>query len=292
LPVASIVHQPSRRAVARLRRTEEKNMPSVTSEKKFLVDVGMDDLPFPIRAHSKVDPNGQPTIANISVRARVMHEFEPQWIDKFIQLVHSHRDRLGTQTLRGNVPEYMTELNASTVRVTFEYPFFVEKVTPVAKEKCLVKYACAYTAKAQSPACKATAVFKIKVPCITTYPTSDASQSGGAFGQLSVFTIEIQSTEDVYPEDVVAMVDRHALAPVYSFLTPADQLETIRTIHSVRKTSVATIDAIKSELARREEFKSYSVECANYGMLHSYGTILRTEKSMWVPFSGYETDEI
>ena len=30
--------------------------------------------------------------------------------------------------------------------------------------------------------------------------------------------------EDVFPEDLVDLVDRHALAPVYSFLTEADQL--------------------------------------------------------------------
>jgi len=35
----------------------------------------------------------------------------------------------------------------------------------------------------------------------------------------------------------------------------------------------------------------YSVRCANYGMLHSYSTMVGTEKSSWVPYSG-EADEI
>jgi len=264
----------------------------MADEKRFLVDVGMDDLPFPIKAFSKVDPEGQATVANISIRARIMHEFEPQWIDKFIQTVHSHRDRIGTQTLRENIPEYLAALNASAVRINFDYPFFVEKLTPVAKEKCLVRYACAYSAKVPSVAGPAGAAFRIKVPCITTYPVSDESKPGGLFGQLSVVAIEIESLQNVYPEDVVALVDMHALAPVYSFLTPEDQSEVIRAIHSDRKTSVAMVDEIKSDLARHKEFDSYSIECSNYGMLHSYGTLLRTEKSMWVPFSGYESDEI
>jgi GTP cyclohydrolase IB len=264
----------------------------MADDKRFLVDVGMDDLPFPIRAFSKVEPDGQATIASISIRARIMHEFEPQWIDRFIQLVHSHRDRIGTRTLRENVPAYLAALNASAVRINFDYPFFVEKLTPVAKEKCLVRYACAYSAKAPSLAGPAGASFRIKVPCITTFPVSDSSKPGGLFGQLSVVAIEIGSMRDVCPEDVVAIVDRHALAPVYSFLTPEDQTEVIRTIHAERKTSVAMVDEIKSDLAHHKDFDSYSIECANYGMLHSYGTILRTEKSMWVPFSGYEEDEI
>jgi len=264
----------------------------MANEKRFLVDVGMDDLPFPIKALSKVDPDGQATIANISIKARIMHEFEAQWIDKFIQMVHSHRDRIGTKTLRENIQEYLVALNASAVRINFDYPFFIEKLTPVAHEKCLVRYACAYSAKVPSLEGPARAIFRIKVPCITTFPMSDQSKPGGLFGQLSVVTLEIESTQDVYPEDLVAIVDKHALAPVYSFLTAEDQTEVIRTIHSDRKTSVVMVDEIKSDLAHRKDVDSYSIECSNYGMLHSYGTILRTEKSMWVPFSGYESDEI
>mgnify|MGYP001815574604 CR=1 FL=1 len=40
--------------------------------KKFLVDVEMKDLSFPMRVISKKDPEGQPTEADISISARIM----------------------------------------------------------------------------------------------------------------------------------------------------------------------------------------------------------------------------
>ena len=46
----------------------------MTEDKKFLVDVGMKDLPFPIKATSRTCPGGQDTVANISINARIMHE--------------------------------------------------------------------------------------------------------------------------------------------------------------------------------------------------------------------------
>jgi hypothetical protein len=131
------------------------------------------------------------------------------------------------------------------------------------------------------------AIFRIKVPCITTFPASDQTKPGGLFGQLSVLAVEVESAQDVYPDDLVGMVDQHTLAPVYSCLMAGDQTEVIRKIHSERKTSVVVVDEVKGELARRDGIDSYSVECSNYGMLHSRATLLRTEKSMWVPFSGY-----
>jgi GTP cyclohydrolase FolE2 len=115
-----------------------------------MVDVGMTNLPFPMRVISKQDKEGQQTIASISVSARVMQEFEPRLIDKFIQVLHSHRDRIGTKTLKANIMDYLTDLKANAVQIDFVYPYFIEKLTPVSKEKCLVKYNCTYTVKVSS----------------------------------------------------------------------------------------------------------------------------------------------
>ena len=263
----------------------------MTKEKRFLVDVGIKDLPFPIRAASKACPDGQNTIANISISARIMHEFEARWIDTFIRIVHQHREKIGTKTLKVNIADYLKQLNASSVEIDFEYPFFVEKSTPVSKEKCLVRYLCTYSAKALSAERHPTISFKIKIPIVTTYPTFNEEEKD-LFGQLSLVKIDIQSQSDIYPEDIVELVDRHALASVYSFLTKEDQIFLIDKIHSEKKTSVVVVDEVKSELARDRDIDHYSVSCSNFGMLHSYSTIIGTEKSMWVPFSGYEAEEI
>ena len=260
----------------------------MSDDKRFLMDVGMKDLPFPIKVASKVNPDGQSTIANISINARIMHEFEAGWIDKFIQVVHQHRNRIGSLSLRENIADYIKELKASTVKIDFDYPFFIEKRTPVSQEKCLVKYNCSYSVKVPSIDEKPRVFFKMAVPCLSTYPASDPQKPGGLFGQTSVVVVETESREDIYPEDILDLVDRHALSPIYSFLTKEDQEFVITKIHTERKTSVVMLDEIKDELARKRSLDFYSVNCSNFGMLHSYSTVIGTEKSMWVPFSGYE----
>ena len=98
----------------------------MTSQKTFLVDVGMRDLPFPIKVMSRSVSDGQSTVAGISISARINCEFEARWIDTFIQIIHQHRDRIGTTTLAQNIPEYVKALKASAVTVSFDYPFFYE----------------------------------------------------------------------------------------------------------------------------------------------------------------------
>ena len=257
-------------------------------EKRFLVDVGMNDLPFPMKVISRAYPDGQPTIANISINARIMHEFEAHWIDEFIKVVHEHRDRIGTATVGDNLRDYVKKLNASMVKIDFEYPFFIEKRTPVSKQKCLVRYLCRYSAKTPSVGRKTNVVFKISVPCITTYPLNRPEKPRSLFGQLSVFQIEVTPKKEIYPEDIVDIVDKHALVPVYSFLTEEDQDFVIDKIHSEHKTSVVVLDEIKTDLASNDRLDWYAVNCSNYGMLHTYNTVISTEKSSWVPFSGFE----
>lgn len=264
----------------------------MANPKRFLVDVGMRNLPFPIRAVSKVQPEGQATVASITINARIMQEFEARSIDTFVRILHRHRECIGTKTLRENVVDYVKELQASTVVVDFDYPFFIEKCTPVSKEKCLVRYMCKYSARYLSIKDTAKILFSIDVPAITTYPVSFDEKLGGLFGQLSLVHIETASEKDVYPEDLVDLVDRHAVMPVYSFLTEDDQKHIIRKVHSEGKSSVVMTDEIKDELARSRGIDWFSVKCSNFGMLHSYSTVVSTEKSVWVPMTSVEDTDI
>ena len=260
----------------------------MTDDKRFLVDVGMKNLPFPMKVLSKANPDGQQTIANISINARIMHEFEARWIDTFIGVLHQHREKIGTKTLRANIADYVAKLSASRVNIDFDYPFFIEKITPKSHEKCLVRYLCRYSVRTPSVRGQTDVIFKIEVPCLTTYPSSKAKRDKGLFGQLSIMDIEIDPKTEIFPEDIVDLVDRHSISPVYSFLTDADQDYIIEKMHTQEKSSVVVVDEIKDELAHNHDINWYSIRSSNFGMLHTYSTVIGTEKSMWVPFSGYE----
>lgn len=261
----------------------------MTNGKRFLVDVGMNNLPFPMKVASRTSPEGQHTVGNISISAHIMQEFEARWIDKFIQVLHQHRGIVGTKTLKANILDYLREFNDAPVKVDFEYPYFIEKTTPISKEKCLVRHLCSYSVKASSVQ-PPKVLFKIDIPTITTYPKASLMLTDRPFGQLSIVTVEIESSKDMYPEDVVDLVDRHALVAVYSFLTPEDQDFIIQKVHKEVKSSVVLVDEIKEELAHNPDVEWYSIRCSNFGMLHSYSTVIGTEKSSWVPFSEYSEE--
>lgn len=264
----------------------------MSSDKRFLVDVGIKGLPFPMRVRSRANPRGQATVADISISARIIQEFEARWIDTFIRVLHQHRNRIGTAWLAENTRDYLEALNASTVKIDLTCPLFVEKVTPKSNETCLVRYVCTYSSQLRSAHAKPTSRLRMEIPCITTYPSSSAALPGGLFGQLSIVTVEAEAKRSLYPEDLVDIVDRHAVAPVYSYLTDDDQSFIVERVHSLEKTSVVVADEVKQELVDNPAITSYAVHCSNYGMLRPYTTVLATEKNRWVPDSSWVEEGI
>ena len=275
-------------ATRRFMITEDNTM---TEEKRYLEVVGIRDLPFPMKVMSRACAQGQPTIANISVRARIMHEFEPQWIDRFIQIAHRQRDNNRSGFFKAGIHDYLQGLGATAVRVDYEYPFFVEKLTPVTKEKNLVRYMCTLSTKA-SVARDPKIQLKMEIPVITTFPESSIMAVHRPFGQRSVVYVEVESSNDVYPEDLVDVVDNRAVSGVYSFLSPVDQDFIIREIRSKVRSSVAMVDDIKEDLARRDGVSWFSVKCSDFVSLHPYSTVIETEKTAWVPESDIEDYEL
>ncbi|MCB2231656.1 GTP cyclohydrolase I FolE2 [bacterium] len=249
---------------------------------KVFVDVGMRDLPFPMRVASRVNPKGQPTAGTISVAARILREFEARWINAFIKIVHEHRERIGTQYLRDNLYAYLSEFNANKVTIEYSYPYFVEKTTPVSREKCLVKYDCTYTGHLRASDPDPRILFTMRIPALTSDPASSFLHPGGLFGQLSTLQVTVQPLAEVLPEDLVDLVDRCAIAPVYSYLSDDDRHKIVEDVHAEEKTSVMLIEEIRRELAKDQRIEWFSVECVNFSMLHSYSTVLTTEKSIWI----------
>jgi len=261
-------------------------------EKRILADVGIKKVPFPMTVLSREDDEGQKTVANISIHARIIQEFEANWIDKFMQVLHNHRNKIGTSTLKVNIYDYLKALMATSVSVDFEYPYFVEKTTPLSKEKCLVRYQCQYTAKLTASSDKPKITFKIEIPTITTDPASDPDRLGGLFGQLSIVSVKVESFKNIFAEDLIEIVDRHALSSIYSFLTEEDRIDIITKVHREKISSVVMVNEIQNDLAKNQDVDWYSVQCNNFSLLHSYNTLVATEKSMWIPSSCYDFEEL
>jgi GTP cyclohydrolase IB len=253
-------------------------------QETMTVDVCLKDLPFPMRVASRDEPGGQPTVASISVAARVKRRPGWDWTGEIIRILHAHRDRIGASTLRENIMDYLVQMEAERVRADFRYPFFYEKQTPVSREKCLLCYPCTYSAKVPSVDRAARIFMKIEIPVLA----SPDLFPGAAQHRI---TIETESARDVFPEDLVDLADRHALSPVYSFLTREDQEHLARLFKTRRKGIEETLSGINAELSVNRDIGWHSIRYDGGNLPFSYETETGADRGMLSPQSLYDACE-
>ena len=95
--------------------------------------------------------------------------------------------------------------------------------------------------------------------------------------------IEISCYRDVFPEEIVELVDEHCLVPVYSYLPPEDEKYLIRRAHERCVSSVVLTEAVRKDLVCLPAVDWCSVKCKNRGLLHLYSTEVGVEHTPCFP---------
>lgn len=84
--------------------------------------------------------------------------------------------------------------------------------------------------------------------------------------------------------------DATALSRVYSFLSHEDQETIIEKVHKEEKSSVVLTAELKHYLSRNHDILRYSIKLNNYGIPHSYSTLVATEQESMAAYEDAETD--
>jgi GTP cyclohydrolase I len=250
----------------------------MNSERAFLVDIGIEGVDVPIVAPSRDAASGRPTIATFSAMATVKRDYEASSIDELIQLFRDHDGTISVESLQEMVLGYRDELGGVPLRVALTYPFVIEKRAPVSGERSPVTHRCGYSVEVGPLQRFAKPLFRIDVPVLTTYPAATKETPGGLFSQESDVALRLECTRDVFPEDLAELVERHALAPKYSYMTAEDQDFIRQRAHARRISSVMMTAAIQRELEAMDEIRWFSIRCRNRGMLHAYRTFVGTQR--------------
>ncbi len=182
--------------------------------------VGIKRLRYPIQVRDKVGKL-QSTVADVAMYVGLPADVKGTHMSRFIEVLNARR---GEVTL-SNLPEILSEvqrrLEADDAYVDLNFPYFIEKAAPVSGARSLMEYSCGFRARKVGPRFEFTLL--VGVPITSLCPCSKAVSKYGAHNQRSEVTVEIQSSDFVWIEDVVAAVEGCASAPLYALLKREDE---------------------------------------------------------------------
>jgi GTP cyclohydrolase IB len=182
--------------------------------------VGVRGLRFPIQIRDKAH-TVQNTIATVGMYVDLPKEFKGTHMSRFIEVLNAHGGMVHVDNIPDILHAMQKRFQSATAHLEMEFPFFLEKRAPVSGQVGLMDY----TARFDAAACgeEIDFVLTVKVSVTTLCPCSKAISARGAHNQRGQVTVALRSTNTIWIEEVIALVESSASSELYSLLKRQDE---------------------------------------------------------------------
>ena len=189
--------------------------------------VGVRGLRAPIVVLDQTDGRQQ-TVAELSMSVDLPPEVKGTHMSRFVEVLDAHRGEFTMRTLPALCADLRTRLGSNHAAVTARFPYFVEREAPASWAKSLMDLDCTFTGEVLGEV--STFTMTVEVPVTSLCPCSKAISDYGAHNQRGILTISVRGTLDdsgalnlIWIEDLLAVAERSASAPVYPLLKREDE---------------------------------------------------------------------
>lgn len=191
---------------------DERNIP--------INKVGVEGVNYPIMV---MDRNRRPqkTIGRITMSVDLPEDFRGTHMSRFIEVLNRHRNRITPHNIEEMLEEMRRVLRAQTAHIEIEFPYFIEKASPVSGIKSYMKYNCVFSANKSLKGFDF--VITVEVPVQTVCPCSLEISDFGAHNQRATVKISTRMKSLVWIEELIDVAESSASSPVYTLLKREDE---------------------------------------------------------------------
>ena len=167
-------------------------------------------------------------------------------------------------------------LGAQTAHIEMDFPFFLEKDAPITGKPSLMDYMARFIAVARGS--EIDFVLEVGVNVTTLCPCSKAISKAGAHNQRGLVTVQIRSSETVWIEDVIVIVEESASCELYSLLKRPDEKYVTEKAYENPVFVEDLVRNVAIHLNRHPHVTWYKVEAENFESIHNHNAYACIEK--------------
>ena len=237
-----------------------KDVQSQTDMRRIpLKHVGIKNLRWPVILKDK-EQGEQHSVATISLAVDLPHEIRGTHMSRFVECMQTV-GAISPNGLEEVLDTLKTHLQAEKAFIRMEFPYFI------------------LTAEKQDE-------FKLRimaeVPVQTLCPCSKEISDYGAHNQRALARIEIEADGLVWIEELAAMADAGASAPVYSLLKRPDEKFVTEKAYDNPRFVEDAVREIALRLEADKRIKWYEVTVESIESIHNHNAFACVEKG-WQP---------
>lgn len=238
--------------------------------------VGVRGLRFPVQVRDKSSDTLQSTVATLGLFVDLPKEFKGTHMSRFVEVLNAHGSVIHVESIPEILREMQKRLHAQNAHLEMEFPFFLVKRAPVSGKPGVLDYTIRFDAGLIGKEYDFTLTVKCNVT--TLCPCSKAISKYGAHNQRGEVTVQVQTREVFWIEDLIALIEASGSSEMYSLLKREDEKAVTERAYENPVFVEDLVRNVALRLNQRRDVQWYKVEAENYESIHNHNAYACIEK--------------
>lgn len=202
--------------------TELKDVQNTQSNHNIYLDqVGIDELILPMLVLQK-DGKFQQVTSNINCFVDLAAEVKGISMSRLLEVLHDYTYRpLNTDIVKDITNEILKRTQSKNCFLQMKFPFFIEKTAPVSNKKGYVNHDVIFMCSNYDGITNIT--YGLTVVVTSLCPCSKEISTSSAHNQKCYITIEYSTSEWIWVEDVINILEQSGSCEIFSVLKRPDE---------------------------------------------------------------------
>ena len=237
--------------------------------------VGIKAIRHPIKVQDKTG-GIQHTIAVFNMYVGLPHNFKGTHMSRFVEILNGHEREISVENFPTMLREMLEKLEAETGHIEMNFPYFINKAAPVSGVQSLMDYDVTFIGDISGD--EISFSLKVVVPVTSLCPCSKKISDYGAHNQRSHVTITARTTERVWIEEIVQLVESEASCELFGLLKRPDEKYVTERAYDNPKFVEDMVRDVAARLNAESRIEAYVVESENFESIHNHSAYALIER--------------
>lgn len=233
--------------------------------------VGINNLDVPLRIQRKNDTN-QTVNAKVRMSVSLPRKYKGTHMSRFVEVLNLYRMKnFSSEDIKCLLSDIKKVLKAESANAKFNFQYFVDKKSPVTKLSFPLAYDCSFEGNLNKEDYKF--ILGIKVPVATLCPCSKEISDFSAHNQRASVKVKVAFSQEKYnlwPEDLIEMIESCASVPLYAILKRSDEKYVTEAAYNNPKFVEDILRDIVIKLRSDKRIESFETEIEAFESIHNH----------------------
>ena len=238
--------------------------------------VGIKDIRHPVQVKDRTG-KVQHTIANFNMYVDLPHNFKGTHMSRFVEILNNHEWEITVDSFKTMLTEMTGRLDAECGHIEMSFHFFVNKTAPASGVQSLLDYEVTFVGERKNGKNKIN--LKVVVPVTSLCPCSKKISERGAHNQRSHVTVDVETEDFIWIEEIIDLVEAQASCELYGLLKRPDEKIVTERAYDNPKFVEDIVRDIAHQLNGDKRIQAYTVESENFESIHNHSAYALIEKT-------------